>query len=82
MIINSILHGDCVEKIRELSDSSIDLIIADPPYNLKKNFGDKSIVWDDLTKWLDWSKEWISVANQKLKPTGSIFIYGIHHYMC
>lgn len=82
MIINSILHGDCVEKIKELPDSSIDLIIADPPYNLKKNFGDKSIVWDDLTKWLDWSKEWISVANQKLKPTGSIFIYGIHHYMC
>ena len=82
MILNTILHGDCIEKMKELPDSSVDLVIADPPYNLKKNFGDKSVVWGDLNKWLDWTKEWIYVANQKLKPSGSLFVYGIHHYMC
>jgi len=42
----------------------------------------KSVVWDDLNKWLNWNKIWIGLAIRKLKPTGSIFIYGIHHYLC
>lgn len=80
--LNQIAHGDCIEVIKSLPDSSIDLIIADPPYNLKKNFGNKSAIWSELGPWLEWSKEWISISVDKLKPSGSIFIYGIHHYMC
>ena len=82
MILNTILHGDCIEKIEELPDESVDLIIADPPYNIGKDFGEKSTVWNNLDEWLKWSKEWIALSNQKLKSTGSIFIYGSHHYMC
>lgn len=82
MNLNTIIHGDCIEAMNSLPDNSIDLIIADPPYNLKKNFGEKSQIWCDTQKWLEWSKEWINVATKKLKPTGSIFIYGIHHYLC
>ncbi|MEO2063247.1 MAG: site-specific DNA-methyltransferase [Christiangramia sp.] len=82
MKVDRIINGDCLEVIKKLPDSSVDLIVADPPYNLKKNFGKKSVVWSDLEKWLEWSKEWINIAVKKLKPTGSIFIYGIHRYMC
>jgi DNA modification methylase len=82
MKLNYIIHGDCIEAMNGLPDNSIDLIIADPPYNLKKNFGEKSQIWGDAEKWLVWSKEWINVAIKKLKPNGSIFIYGIHHYIC
>ncbi len=82
MITQNIILGDCIDEISKLPDESVDLIIADPPYNLKKNFGEKSIVWDDVDKWLEWSKKWINLSVKKLKPSGSIFIYGIHHYSC
>lgn len=80
--INKIHLGDCIDLIQRLDDESVDLIIADPPYNLKKDFGNNSDKWDKVEDWVSWSKEWINVAIPKLKPTGSIFIYGIHHYQC
>jgi site-specific DNA-methyltransferase (adenine-specific) len=82
MLLNKIYIGDCVELMKKLKDESIDLIIADPPYNLNKDFGNKSDIWTNSNEWVDWSKKWIEVAVSKLKPTGSIFIYGIHHYQC
>lgn len=80
--LNKIYPKDCIKGMKKLEDESIDLIIADPPYNLNKNFGNSSTRWNNLNEWLDWSKEWIDVSISKLKPSGSIFIYGIHHYMC
>ena len=35
-----------------------------------------------MDEWLNWRKKWIALCIKKLKPTGSIFIYGIHHYLC
>ena len=82
MKLNRIIIGDCLNEILKLEDNSIDLVIADPPYNIKKDFGNKSIVWNDIDKWIEWSKKWIDLSVEKLKPTGSIFIYGIHNYLC
>ena len=82
MKINTIHLGDCIQKMQQLENESIDLIIADPPYNLKKDFGNSSDMWDDVNDWVIWSKKWLDVAISKLKPTGSIFVYGIHHYLC
>ncbi|MCX9079947.1 MAG: DNA methyltransferase, partial [Candidatus Methanoperedens sp.] len=65
-----------------LDDNSIDLIIADPPYNLNKNFGNDSDNWDTVEEWFDWSKKWIDESVRILKNNGSIFIYGIHHFLC
>ena len=79
---NKVYLGDCIELLKQLDDESVDLIIADPPYNLGKDFGPKSKVWHDLDKWYSWCCEWLDVCIQKLKPTGSIFIYGIHNYIC
>lgn len=79
---NNIYIGDCIELLKEIDDNSVDLIIADPPYNIGKNFGPKSKVWNDLDLWYNWCKEWIDLSLKKLKPTGSIFIYGIHNYLC
>ena len=65
----------------ELEDDSVDLVIADPPYNLNKNFG----IWNENERkdeWLPWSKDWINEAVRVLKPGGNIFIYGIHHHLC
>jgi DNA modification methylase len=68
--------------MKTLDNQSVDLVIADPPYNLKKNFGNKSDHWKEFESWLQWSKNWIDECVRVLKPTGSIFIYGIHRYIC
>jgi DNA modification methylase len=80
--LNKIYLEDCIDFMKHLDDETVDLIIADPPYNLKKNFGNKSDYWDDVHSWLEWSKKWIDECIRILKPTGTIFIYGIHHYLC
>lgn len=80
--LNKIHKGDCIKQMQKLEDNSIDLIVADPPYNLNKDFGNSSDNWDDVDAWVEWSKKWLDVSISKLKPTGSIFIYGIHHYLC
>lgn len=80
--LNKIYFQDCVSFMQEMESESIDLIIADPPYNLKKDFGNKSDHWDNVADWLTWSKQWIDESIRILKPNGNLFIYGIHHYLC
>jgi len=80
-IIDTIITGDCIEGMRKIPDACVDLIVADPPYNLNKDFGE----WKELDRkheWLDWSKRWLSECERILKPGGSIFVYGIHHHLC
>jgi site-specific DNA-methyltransferase (adenine-specific)/adenine-specific DNA-methyltransferase len=75
------MNNDCIKGMIDIPDNSIDLIVADPPYNLNKNFGE----WKEVDKkhiWLDWSKKWLDECNRVLKPGGSIFVYGIHHHLC
>ncbi len=80
--LNRIYQEDTILFSQKIPDNSIDLIIADPPYNLNKDFGNGSDKWDSTKDWFDWSKKWIKEFKRVLKPTGSLFIYGIHHYMC
>jgi site-specific DNA-methyltransferase (adenine-specific) len=79
--INRIVIGDCVEGMRELPDECADLIIADPPYNLGKDFG----IWKEDSeeeRWLPWCKGWLDECKRLLKPGGNIFVYGIHRHIC
>lgn len=79
--LNCVQQRDCLEGLRSLSGESVDLIVADPPYNLDKDFGP----WkerEQRARWLPWSKEWLSECARVLKPGGSIFVYGIHRNLC
>jgi len=78
---NEIYLGDCLELSKSIQDESIDLIIADPPYNVGKDFGNNKDKWDSPTLWFEWCKPWLQECKRILKPTGSIFIYSIHHYV-
>lgn len=79
--LDRIVLSDCEEALAQLPTGCADLVIADPPYNLNKDFG----IWkeaDHKHRWLDWSKAWLRQCDRILRPNGSIFVYGIHHHLC
>jgi len=89
---DTILQGDCIEIMKSLPKESIDLIFADPPYNLQLN-GDlhrpnNSLVdavddeWDHFDSLKDYdqfTRNWLSAARDTLKPDGSIWVIGSYH---
>jgi site-specific DNA-methyltransferase (adenine-specific) len=72
---NKITLGDVVEKIKLIDDESVDIIIADPPYNIGKDFGNNFDTWT-MPEYVLWCDTWIAECKRVLKPTGSLFIYG------
>ncbi len=73
-MLNKIHHIDVLKGFKKLKDHSVDIIIADPPYNIGKNFG--VTIRKDLKEYLTWSEKWIQEATRVLKPTGTMYIYG------
>ena len=65
--------GDSILWLKEMESGSVDLIFADPPYNIKK------ANWDDfesLEHYVQWSRQWIEQAARVLKNTGTLYICG------
>jgi len=66
-------QGNSIEWIRSLNDESIDLIFADPPYNIKKANWDS---FESQEEYIKWSLQWIEQAARILKPAGTLYICG------
>jgi len=69
-----IVCGDALDLFSEIKNESIDLVIADPPYNLGKDYGNNHDLkgFDD---YLDFTKKWLTESKRVLKPSGSIFVF-------
>lgn len=69
--------GDCTEVLRCIPDESIDMVFADPPFNLGKAYDPG--VNDDLTmsEYLNWTFEWLDECVRVLKVGGRIFVYNL-----
>ncbi len=71
---NGALHvGDSIEWLKSLETGSVDLVIADPPYNIKKAKWDS---FESQQAYVDWSLKWIEQAARILKPTGTLYVCG------
>jgi site-specific DNA-methyltransferase (adenine-specific) len=68
--IHSILTRDCCDLLRELPDSSIQLIVCDPPYNIQ------AAHWDRLPNYREWAGHWLKEAERVLLPAGNLVIFG------
>ncbi|NNF23669.1 MAG: site-specific DNA-methyltransferase [Rhodobacteraceae bacterium] len=90
--LNTIMDGDCIEVMNSLPAGSVDLIFADPPYNLQLKGDlhrpDNSKVdavdndWDqfDSFKIYDrFTRDWLAAARRLLKPHGAIWVIGSYH---
>ena len=90
--LNSILAGDCIEAMNALPAGSVDLIFADPPYNLQLR-GDLhrpdnsrvdavDDVWDRFASFETYdtfTRAWLAAARRLLKPDGAIWVIGSYH---
>ncbi|MEP9411955.1 MAG: site-specific DNA-methyltransferase, partial [Candidatus Brocadia sp.] len=90
--LNHIYQGNCVEVLNSLPEKSVDLIFADPPYNLQLQgelwrpnqtqvdaVDDEWDKFDDFSTYDDFTKEWLASARRVLKDDGTIWVIGSYH---
>ena len=90
--LNQILHGDCVPLLAGLPANSIDLIFADPPYNLQlqrelrrpNNTRVRGVqeTWDrfaDFAAYDEFTRAWLAACRRVLKPNGTLWVIGSYH---
>src|SRR5579883_414635 len=90
--LNQILVGDCVERLARLPAESVDLVFADPPYNLQLEQSlsrpDQSLVdavdedWDKFSSFADYdsfTRAWLSGARRVMRENATIFVIGSYH---
>lgn len=66
-------QGDSINWLTSLDSASVDLVFADPPYNIKKADWD---TFDSQEEYIRWSVQWIAQASRILKPAGSLYVCG------
>jgi site-specific DNA-methyltransferase (adenine-specific) len=90
--LDRILQGDCVEVLNRLPENSIDLVFADPPYNLqlhrelwRPNLTKVDAVADEWDQFSDFaaydtfSEAWLRACHRVLKETGTLWVIGTYH---
>src|SRR5664280_1592641 len=79
---HKIICGDALDVLqKEIPDNSIDLIFADPPYNIGKNFNGHKDKWATDDDYLNWCYVWLDLCIQKLKPNGSFYVMTATQFM-
>lgn len=72
---DTIVHGDAIEALKaHVLDNSVDLIFADPPYNIGKVFGECKDRWPSDEAYAEWCAQWLDLCMQKLRKNGSMYI--------
>ncbi|MEX2144151.1 MAG: DNA methyltransferase [Anaerolineales bacterium] len=90
--LNQILHGDCIELLAALPAASVDLVFADPPYNLQlrnelrrpNNTRVRGVqeAWDrfdDFEAYDEFTRAWLVACRRVLKPSGTLWVIGSYH---
>ena len=70
----TLFNEDFLDGVDHIEENSVDLVIADPPYGLGKDFGNESDMMHAQV-FLKWTRAWIEAVVPKLKATGSLYIF-------
>ena len=92
LTLDTIIEGDCIDAMARLPDKSVDMIFADPPYNLQLQgdlfrpeggrvdaVDDEWDKFDSLAVYDDFTREWLAEARRILKDDGTIWVRGSYH---
>lgn len=66
--------GDCIKELKSIDSNSVDLIIADPPYNVGKDYGNDSDS-QDFDDYMAFTKQWLKECHRVLKNDGTIYAF-------
>ena len=72
--VNRIRNEDALTALAQMPESCVDLILADPPYGLGKDYGNDSDKLD-AEDYLAWTTQWVDLALPRLKPAGCLYIF-------
>lgn len=73
--------GDSLELLKKMNDKSVNLIFADPPYNIGKDFGEVRDKWDSKEEYIEWCKQWIDECFRILKDDGTFYFMSATQFM-
>jgi modification methylase len=92
LVTNRVILGECVAELAKLPDASVDLVFADPPYNLQLDgallrpnnttVDGVDDAWDKFSSFAEYdtfSKAWLTECRRVLKPDGAIWVIGSYH---
>jgi len=72
---HTLYHGDALNVLEtEIQPGSVDLVFADPPYNIGKCFGDFHDKWPSDDEYAEWCYKWLTICIEKLSPDGSMYV--------
>jgi len=74
-------HSDCISGLKEIAPGSADLVFADPPFNLKKEYEKGDEGWKDDDEYYQWCGRWISEAWTILRPGGTFWLMTIQKHL-
>lgn len=72
--LSKIYLADCLEALNDIANESVDLIFADPPYNIGKKFSNFHDSWPSDKEYADWCYKWLDLCIKKLKSNGSLYV--------
>jgi site-specific DNA-methyltransferase (adenine-specific) len=75
-VLDKTIWQNTFEVLRYLPERSVDLLFADPPYNLSKTFNEQKFQRTSLHEYEEWLDSWLSLTIRLLKPASSIYICG------
>ena len=78
---HTIIMGDAILALNTIEDNSIDLIFADSPYNIGKNFNGYKDKWNKDEDYLNWCYKWLDLCVKKLKANGSFYVMTSTQFM-
>lgn len=73
--------GDSLEIMQKMNSQSVNLIFADAPYNIGKNFGNNSDKWESVQAYVDWCKQWIDECMRVLTDNGTMYFMTATQHM-
>lgn len=76
-----LFKGDCLDLLRSIPPESVDMLFADPPFNLGKDYGKGISDRMRADEYLRWSKSWLGEAVRVLAPGGSLFAFNLPRWL-
>lgn len=73
--------ADCMQALKKIRNNTINLIFADAPYNIGKNFGNNIDKWDSVKSYIDWCKQWIDECMRVLADDGTMYFMTATQHM-